>query len=90
MDHDLAACQRFRYLVIIDIRMPVMSGLEATRLIRQYERGSSDKAGKITVTAVSAFFEEEEAKEILEAGASMFMTKPLKIFDLAKNLAAER
>jgi len=73
------------HLIWMDIRMPVMSGLEATRLIKEGEGGIETK-----IVALTAHALEEERLEILEAGCDDFIRKPYRdteIFDaLSKHL----
>ena len=73
------------HLIWMDIRMPVMSGLEATRLIKEGEGGIETK-----IVALTAHALEEERLEILEAGYDDFIRKPYRdteIFDaLSKHL----
>jgi signal transduction histidine kinase/CheY-like chemotaxis protein len=69
----------------MDIRMPVMDGLEATRLIKATEIGKLTK-----VAALSAHVLGEERNEIFAAGCDEFVGKPYQeneIFDvMAKHL----
>ncbi len=73
------------HLIWMDIRMPVMNGLEATRLIKESETGAGTK-----IVALTAHALEEERLEILESGCDDFIRKPYRdteIFDaLAKQL----
>jgi signal transduction histidine kinase/DNA-binding response OmpR family regulator len=72
-------------LIFMDIRMPVMNGLEATRRIK-----ATDAGGRTRVVALTAHALEEERREILAAGCDDFIRKPYKdseIFDaLTKHL----
>lgn len=68
----LTAFETFRpNLVFMDIRMPMMSGLEAAQTIRAREAG--DKV-KLVATTAHAF--EEEKQQILAAGFDGFIGKP--------------
>jgi CheY-like chemotaxis protein len=77
--------------VLMDIRMPVMDGLEATKAIRSLEREDAKTTPIIAMTA-DAF--EESIKAAEEAGMNGYITKPLipeKMFDeLAKELKAHQ
>ena len=67
------------HLIWMDIRMPVMNGLEATRRIKGNEAGVDTK-----IVALTAHALEEERIEILEAGCDDFIRKPYRaseIFD---------
>lgn len=61
-------------LVFMDMRMPVMDGLEATRRIR--EKFSSDQLKIIAMTANAMKGDREEC---LEAGMDDYVSKPVKI-----------
>jgi PAS domain S-box-containing protein len=65
-------------LVFMDIRMPEMDGLTATKEIR---RLWSDKRPK--VVAITAFALEGDRKRCLEAGMDGYIAKPVKVDDLA-------
>ncbi|MFZ5569918.1 MAG: transporter substrate-binding domain-containing protein [Thermodesulfobacteriota bacterium] len=61
------------HLVMMDIRMPVMNGVEATKKIRASRGG-----GEAVIIAVSASALEEERIEVLKSGADHFIRKPFK------------
>jgi len=61
------------HLIWMDIRMPVMTGLEATRLIKETEDGTNTK-----IIALTAHALEEERLEILESGCDDFIRKPYR------------
>jgi signal transduction histidine kinase/CheY-like chemotaxis protein len=68
---------RFRY-VVMDISMPVMDGVTATREIRKFEKqhGIQPPADIIALTGMG---EESDIKEeAQEAGCTSFLTKPVK------------
>ncbi len=70
-------------LVFMDIRMPVMDGLEATRRIR------SDDAIKSTVViAVSASVFTETQQQIVEAGCDDFLGKPIRADEVFAKIEA--
>lgn len=73
------------HLIWMDIRMPVMDGMEATRRIKSTEAGANTK-----IIALTAHALEEERSEILAAGCDDFIRKPYReteIFDaMAKHL----
>ena len=79
--------QRFD-LVLMDVQMPVMGGLEATRIIREMEAGLGQRTPIIAVTA-GAMKGDREA--CLEAGMDGFVAKPIQsgvLIRLMKDLAA--
>ena len=57
-------------IMLLDIRMPGMDGMEVLRRVRQFD----DKIGIIIVTAVK---DEGIAKDALEKGADEYITKPI-------------
>jgi signal transduction histidine kinase/DNA-binding NarL/FixJ family response regulator len=59
-------------LVLMDVRMPVMDGLEAMRQMRQHPQ-----LCQIPIITVSAGVAKNEKDECLEAGAKAFLTKPI-------------
>jgi len=59
------------HLIWMDIRMPVMNGLEATRRIRESGTNVNTK-----IVALTAHALEEERHKILEAGCDGFIRKP--------------
>jgi CheY-like chemotaxis protein len=60
----------------MDIQMPVMDGLEATRAIRvgELERGLS----RTPILALTASALDDDVRRTLEAGVDMHINKPIK------------
>lgn len=71
--------------VLMDIQMPVMNGLEATRAIRASERADL-RALPVVVLSANAFA--EDVQESKHAGADDHLSKPISVKDLAAALAA--
>jgi signal transduction histidine kinase/DNA-binding NarL/FixJ family response regulator len=69
-------------LVLMDIMMPVMDGLEATRQLR----ADPDRGG-VPIIAISASATAEDQQESMVAGASYFMTKPIDQDSLLTQIA---
>ena len=61
-------------LVLMDVRMPVMDGLETTGRIREADADWSD----LPVVALTANASDQDANECLRAGMDSFAIKPLK------------
>ncbi len=88
---DLFAASTLYYYdaVLMDMRMPVMDGLEATAAIRALGREDAEKVPVIALTA-NAF--EEDVERSLQAGLNAHLSKPLepqKLFDTLEKLMRE-
>jgi CheY-like chemotaxis protein len=70
-------------LVLMDVQMPQMDGLAATRAIREQERS---RGGHIPIIAMTAHVMSEDVAHCLEAGMDGQLNKPLKRADLEKAL----
>lgn len=66
-------------LILMDIKMPNMDGLEATHLIRSYSK-------EVPIIALTAFAFEADREKALEAGCNDFLTKPVAQSALEKVL----
>ena len=62
-------------LILMDIRMPEMNGLDATRIIKEVSSSTP-------VIALSAYAFEENIRDAKEAGCDEFMAKPFKVENL--------
>ena len=63
-------------VILMDIMMPVMDGLEATRQIRMSQ---NPDAGNIPIIALTANAFYEDVKKCIEAGMNAHLSKPLEI-----------
>jgi len=81
----LAALQRRTYdLILMDVQMPEVDGLEATRRIRsELPAGSQPRIIAMTAHALS-----RDRERCLEAGMDGYVSKPVQLSDLAAVLAA--
>lgn len=71
--------------ILMDIRMPVMNGMEATKAIRALPRPD---AGEVPIIAMTANAFDEDARASMEAGMNGHLTKPIDPSALYKMLAA--
>lgn len=62
-------------LILMDIKMPNMDGLEATRIIRSYSM-------LIPIVTLTAYAFESDREQAFEAGCSDFLTKPVQSGEL--------
>jgi len=62
-------------LVLMDVQMPVMDGLAATRVIRDQEQGTGRRLPIIALTSQSF---DEDRDQCLEAGMDNYIAKPIR------------
>jgi CheY-like chemotaxis protein len=74
-------------VVLMDVQMPVMDGLEATRAIRQSERQSS---AHIPIIALTAHAMSGDRERCLEAGTDDYISKPINVRALLSLLEKHR
>ena len=70
-------------LIIMDIMMPVMGGLEAAHAIRTMERADSNK---VPIVAISANAFDEDIHRSLASGMNAHLSKPVEIDKLRETL----
>ncbi|MEM1190828.1 MAG: YfiR/HmsC family protein [Pseudomonadota bacterium] len=70
-------------LILMDVHMPVMDGLTATRLIREREHGSGRHVPILAVTAGATL---EDRESCLAAGMDGFVSKPFRADDLLRTV----
>lgn len=71
-------------LILTDIRMPIMDGLEATKMIR---RSNHPQAASIPIVAMSANAFDEDMKKSVESGMNGHLSKPLDFDKMEEMLA---
>lgn len=82
----VAAVQQQHFdVVLMDIQMPVMDGLEACRLIRQWEQAQQRKP--LPVIALTASVLDEDKVAAKEAGMQGFASKPVDFTALSSEIA---
>ena len=73
-------------LVLMDVQMPTVNGLDATRQVRAWERIHGREP--VLIVALTALAYETDRKSTLEAGMNSFLTKPVVVSEL-KHLIRE-
>jgi PAS domain S-box-containing protein len=75
----LQALARQEYdIVLMDVQMPEMDGLEATRSIRILD----GKNGKTWIVAMTAYAQEGDREECLKTGMNDYLSKPIRMQEL--------
>ena len=64
-------------MVFMDIKMPKMNGLEATRKIRKFNK-------EIPIIAQTAYAMANDRKNALKAGCNDYLSKPIKLSEIDK------
>ena len=64
-------------LVLMDVQMPVMDGVTATRVIRSGETGEA--ARNIPIIALTAYAMDKDIATFLEAGMNDYLPKPVRL-----------
>jgi CheY-like chemotaxis protein len=66
-------------VILMDIHMPDMDGLLATKKIREIDK-------KVPIIAVTAYAFDADRRNAIAAGCNSFITKPISIIDLKDKL----
>lgn len=77
------------HLILMDIRMPGMSGIEITKKIRKHENAEKKN---IIIIALTASNDPEKEKKCLEAGMNAFLPKPFneqRLFELISEMLSK-
>jgi CheY-like chemotaxis protein len=69
-------------LILMDVQMPIMSGLEAAQAIRQHEAGNNSDA----FTPIIAMTANPEKQRCFDAGMNDFMFKPISLLQMEEAL----
>ena len=70
--------------ILMDVRMPVMDGLKATKTIRSLNRSD---AKKVPIIAMTADVYSDDIKKCLEAGMNNHIAKPIDSEELYRKIS---
>lgn len=73
-------------MILMDVQMPEMNGLEATQAIRERENGSEN----IPIIAITAYAMEGDRERFLAEGVDDYLSKPVNLPDLIKAIKRNR
>jgi PAS domain S-box-containing protein len=74
-------------VILMDVQMPIMDGLEATALIRKKENAA---LGRVPIIALTAHAMKGDRERCLAAGMDDYLTKPFKAADLIRAVECGR
>ena len=80
---ELLAAQDFD-VILMDVQMPVMNGVEATKTIRQ--SSALGKKKDIFIIAMTAYAMTGDREIFIEAGMNDYIAKPVQVAELKKTL----
>lgn len=83
VDKFIKAKEGYYKAILMDIRMPIMNGLEATEEIR---KSNKKDAKTIPIIAMTANAFQEEKEEARKAGINAYLTKPIEVKELYRIL----
>lgn len=78
-------------MILMDVQMPDMDGLEATKIIRKSSSGLFDP--QIPIVAVTAFALKEDAQRCYESGMDEYISKPIKaerLLEVIRKIATKK
>jgi CheY-like chemotaxis protein len=72
--------------ILMDVRMPVMDGIEAARVIRSMDRAD---AKRIPIIALTAKTFEDDIQRSMQSGMNAHLSKPIEIDELVRVLGEQ-
>ena len=72
-------------LIFMDIQMPIMNGVDASKAIRKFE--DEEKIAAVPIIALTANTGKDDRDSYLDAGMTDYMAKPIMIDEVRKRIA---
>jgi PAS domain S-box-containing protein len=76
-------------IILMDVQMPVMDGIEVTHLIRDHEKKNPEKQ-RTRIIALTANILGQDAEYCLAEGMDDFIGKPFKVEEVVKKIEKEK
>jgi two-component system cell cycle response regulator DivK len=73
----LAQQGRKPHLILLDVRLPDISGIEVARVLK-----SAPSTCNIPIIAVTAYAMREDEQKVMESGCDAYVSKPINVIDL--------
>lgn len=81
-EESITALQRYRYdIVLMDMQMPIMGGIQATKIIREEMRMD------LPIIALTANASKEDERNCLDAGMNDYISKPFREEELYRKIS---
>jgi CheY-like chemotaxis protein len=82
-DHGGAAVEAVKAasydIIFMDLQMPILDGIAATRAIREWERQNLPSRKPVKIVAVTSNVSEDDRRQCEEAGMDGFIGKPISL-----------
>jgi len=75
-------------VILMDIQMPEMDGIEVTKMIRKHEKDNPEKK-RTRIVAITANILRQDAEYCIAAGMDAYIAKPFKIEDIIDKVEPE-
>ena len=78
--------QEYEYdMIFMDVQMPIMDGVDASRAIRRFEKRHNREA--VPIVALTADISQADRDKYMDAGMTDYIAKPIMVDDVKKRIA---